>query len=116
MKSISERYQNAVNLFLENAEELDEAQKKEVQVNIELGAIKSGPGAGRRINQKEGNIRRQISRLEDDIAVWKNNISFFTSSSKQADKLIADVERKIEKATAELEQLKSQLSVLQSMR
>ena len=80
IKSISERYQAAVSKFLANAEELDESQKQEVQVSIELGSMKSGPGAGRRLNQKEGNVRRQISRLEDDIAVWKNNISFFTSS------------------------------------
>jgi len=116
IKSIGERFQKAVSHFLTSAEDLDESQKQEVQVSIELGSMKSGPGAGRRIHQKEGNIRRQISRLEDDIAVWKNNISFFTSSSKQADKLIADVERKIEKASAELEQLKSQLNVLQNMK
>lgn len=115
IKSIGERYQSAVNQFLENAEKLDETQKKEVQVGIELGAMKGGPGANRRIHQKEGNIRRQISRLEDDISVWKNNITFF-ASSKQADKLVADVERKIEKASAELEQLKSQLDVLRNLK
>ncbi|MGB3587692.1 MAG: DUF349 domain-containing protein [Tunicatimonas sp.] len=116
MKSISSRYQQAVNLFVENAEELDENQKKEVLVEIEVGSLKSSPGGQRRINLKEGSIRRKISQLEGDISLWKNNISFFTSSSKQADKLIADVERKIEKATAELAQLKSQLDVLQSLK
>lgn len=115
MKSISERYQAAVDKFLKNAKALDDTQKQEVQVNIELGNIKNSPGAYRKINQKEGNLRRQISRLEDDISLWKNNITFF-ASSKQADKLIAEVEQKIEKAGAELEQLKSQLDVLQNLR
>nr|WKN36130.1 DUF349 domain-containing protein [Tunicatimonas sp. TK19036] len=115
MKSISERYQAAVDKFLSNAKELDDTQKQEVQVSIELGNIKNAPGANRKINQKEGSLRRQISRLEDDISLWKNNISFF-ASSKQADKLVADVEKKIDKASAELEQLKSQLDVLQNLR
>jgi len=116
IKSISTRYQQAVNSFVENAEELDDNQKKEVLVEIEVGSLKSSPGGQRRINLKEGSIRRKISQLESDISLWKNNISFFTSSSKQASKLIADVELKIEKATAELEQLKSQLDVLQSLK
>lgn len=116
MKTISDRYQQAVNQFVENAEDLDESQKKEVLVEIELGTLKGSPGGQRRIDQKEGSIRRQINRLEDDIALWKNNISFFTSSSKQASKLIADVERKIEKATAEVEQLKSQLDILRNLK
>ena len=116
MKTISSRYQQAVNQFVENAEELDETQKKEVLVEIEIGSLKSSPGGQRRINLKEGNIRRQISQLENDISLWKNNISFFSSSSKQANKLISDVERKIEKATAELEQLKSQLGVLRNLK
>ncbi|MEM8966912.1 MAG: DUF349 domain-containing protein [Bacteroidota bacterium] len=116
MKTIGDRYQQAVNQFVENAEDLDENQKKEVLVEIELGTLKGSPGGQRRINQKEGSIRRQISRLEDDIALWKNNISFFTSSSKQANKLIADVEQKIEKATAEVEQLKLQLDIVRNLK
>ncbi|WKN42663.1 DUF349 domain-containing protein [Tunicatimonas pelagia] len=116
MKSISTRYQQAVNQFVENAEELDENQKKEVLIEIELGSMKSGPGGQRKVNLKESSIRRKISQLESDISLWRNNISFFTSSSKQASKLIADVERKIEKATAEVEQLKSQLAVLRSLK
>lgn len=115
IKSISHRFDEAVNHFLNRAEDLDEHQKQELKIEVEFAAMKNSPGAERRMNNREGHLRKKINRLEEDIALWKNNITFF-ASSKQADKLKAEFEGKIEKATAELEELKSQLNIIQNIR
>ncbi len=50
--------------------------------------------------------RKKIQALENEIATLKNNLEFF-AKSKNADKLITEVEKKIEKAEKELGKLKS---------
>ena len=52
-----------------------------------------------------------ISKIENDIAVWRNNLEFF-ADSKTADKLREEFEIKIQKADAQLEELKEELRVL----
>ncbi len=55
-----------------------------------------------------GDVRRKIQTLENDIVIYRNNLEFF-ARSKNADKLRADVEAKIEKAAQEIQTLKQQL-------
>lgn len=50
--------------------------------------------------------RKKIQALENEIATLTNNLEFF-AKSKNADKLIAEVEKKIEKAEKELSKLRS---------
>ncbi len=50
--------------------------------------------------------RKKIQALENEIATLTNNLAFF-AKSKNADKLIAEVEKKIENAEKELGKLKS---------
>ena len=63
------------------------------------------------MNQKEGQIKKKISSLENDINIWKTNIDFF-ASSKNADKLKLEFNQKIESAEKEVIALKEQLLIL----
>lgn len=114
IKSIGQRFDKAVGDFIEKSG-LDDHQKQEIRVEAELISMKNSPGADRRMYNKENQLRKKISRLEEDIALWKNNITFF-ASSKQANKLKADFEQRIAEATTELEDLKSQLNIVQNIR
>ena len=49
------------------------------------------------------------------INLWKNNIDFF-ASSKNADKLKKDFQVKIDKANAQLKNLKEQLKIILSVK
>jgi hypothetical protein len=49
--------------------------------------------------------------LENDIAVYRNNIEFF-ARSKGADKLRADIDKKIAVAEKQLDDLKHQLKII----
>ena len=114
IKSIQNRFNDSVNKFLEEAEELSEEQKHNIKLTIRFSKLKNSPNANRKLHQKEGEIRKHISNLENDIVLWKNNLEFF-ANSKTADKLKEDFDIKIEKAKAELEELKEQLHVIRNI-
>lgn len=67
-----------------------------------------GDGDGR-----GGDIRRRITTLENDIATYRNNIEFF-ARSKNADKLRAEIDKKIADAQKQLDDLRNQLRAAQS--
>ena len=55
----------------------------------------------------------QLSQLENDIALWKNNLEFF-ADSKTADKLKEEFDAKIKTASNELRGLKHQLKLVKN--
>ncbi|MEQ8413152.1 MAG: DUF349 domain-containing protein [Imperialibacter sp.] len=111
MKTIQKKYQEAIDALNKAAESLPEDEQRKFKTAMQVGKIKSEPHGERKIYQKEGQVRRQIATLENDIAVWKNNLEFLASSRK-ADKLKADFDEKIVKAEEELDGLKEQLKVI----
>ncbi len=108
MRRIQERFDKAVKSVLKKSD-MDDAEQRKVQAEVELSSLKSSPGAERKMDQKENQLRRKISQMEDDIALWTNNISFF-AASKGADKLKADFEQRIAQAQEEVDQLKPSLT------
>ncbi len=78
---------------------------------LNLNQIQSDPNAAKTLNRKEHGIRKQISELENNITLWKNNLEFF-ASSKTADKLKDQFDIKIQKAEEEVDKLKKKLSIL----
>ncbi len=56
-------------------------------------------------------IRKKISKVENDIAVWNNNLEFF-GKSKNADKMKEELQDKLKEAADHLKQLKDQLKLL----
>ena len=114
MQPLQKRFDKAVRTVMKRLK-LSDRQKQRVVAEVELSSLKASPGADRKIDKRENQLRRQISQMEDDIALWSNNISFF-AASKGADKLKADFEKRIEEAQREVDELKSQLSALQDIR
>ncbi|MEK6477020.1 DUF349 domain-containing protein [Catalinimonas sp. 4WD22] len=115
IKKINQRFEKAVESFMKSTKGLDAQQKEDLKLELEVTTIKGTPRAERKLDHKESSLRKKINKLEEDISLWKNNISFF-ANSKQADKLKKEYEQKIEDAGAELEHLKSQLDIIENMR
>lgn len=111
MKSIQKKYQDALDMLHKAAGALPDDQKAKFNTAMQVTKIKNEPHGERKIYQKESQVRRQIATLENDIAVWRNNLEFLASSRK-ADKLKADFDEKIIKAEEELDGLKEQLKVI----
>lgn len=110
MQGIQQRYIKAINQYVSAIGQLSGSEKQQLVLESEVELVRSGDG-GRDLRGKENDIRRRIKTIEDDIALTQNNLAFF-AKSKNADKLRADFEKKIEVSQRELDQLKHQLRVV----
>lgn len=93
---------------------ISEDEIKALRVEIELGDILASKNSERILYGKEQQIRKQIHQMENDVALWRNNLEFF-AQSKTADHLRDEVNEKIEKAEDKIASLKGQLKVLRSV-
>ncbi|NBW36943.1 MAG: DUF349 domain-containing protein [Cytophagia bacterium] len=114
MNSIRDRHSDAVEKFVNAISGLSDVEKAQLSLKTQLSELKNDPFADKKIQQKEQNIRKKISKVENDIALWKNNLEFF-ARSKNADSLRDEVNQKIKTAEEELTELKKQLKLIRSM-
>ena len=110
IKSIQMRYSSAIGLLADRPDVGDNERHK-LKFKSQFSKTSFGPDAGRIIQKKEQALRRQISKLENEINVWRTNMDYF-AQSKTADLLKAEFNKKIEEANTELQELKEQLNLL----
>ncbi len=73
--------------------------------------LKNSPNADNIIYKERNFLTGKINALQNDIKLWENNIGFF-ASSKKADVLKAEFEKKIEKAKADIAIIEEKLKIL----
>ncbi len=112
--AIRNRYHEAVQKFANSIQGLTEENKTRLLLENQLLDLKNDPLGGQKIYQKEQTIRKKIVKVENDIAVWRNNLEFF-GRSKNADKYKEEFNEKINTATDSLQQLKEQLKLLRTV-
>jgi len=110
IKEIAAMFKDAVDAYA-NKLGVEGKSKEEFLFRLNLTKLQGDPNSDRVLNKKEHGIRKQISDLENNITLWKNNLEFF-ASSKTADKLKDQFDEKIEKAEQEIEKLKKKLSII----
>ncbi|WP_224999196.1 DUF349 domain-containing protein [Cesiribacter sp. SM1] len=108
---VREAYSAATEKFIQSLKDVSPEDREKLRLQSQLSRIKSTPDSDRKLRQKENNIRRQMSKIENDISLWQNNIEFF-ASSKNADKLKDEFTSKIEDARQELDKLREQLRIV----
>lgn len=112
MQAIGKRYITAINKYVSAMGKLSGKEREQLALQTEVDILKSrGDFSPKDLGRKENDIRRKIQQVENDIALYKNNLEFF-AKSKNADKLRLDVEAKIKKAEQELAHFKHQLKVI----
>ncbi|GAB3886602.1 DUF349 domain-containing protein [Spirosoma agri] len=124
MQSTQKRYINAVNALVGSTGKIPAKDKERVMLQNEAEVTRAG-GRDREFNRggssdrdsggnkRENDIRRRITAIENDIATYRNNIEFF-ARSKNADKLRAEIDKKIADAETQLDELRHQLRVAQA--
>jgi len=102
LKEIQDEFRNTWNQVID----LAKTQPKE-QLAAWGFELKGLPSESKQEERKpvSGDARKKIQTLENEIATLRNNLEFF-AKSKNADKLIAEVEKKIASAEKELGKLK----------
>lgn len=108
------RFKAAVDKFFAMTEGISEDDKERLQMEIQMGSLKNDPQAERKIYQKEQTIRKRITKVENDIALLRNNMEFF-GRSKNAEKFKEEFNVKLEEANEHLKTLKSQLKLLKTV-
>jgi hypothetical protein len=114
ISTIRTRYHEAVERFINSIPGLSDDEKGKITLENQLNDLRNDPMADRKIFQKEQIIRKKISKVENDIALWRNNLEFF-GRSKNADKVKDEFNDKIKEATDHLKQLKEQLKLLKTV-
>ena len=71
----------------------------------------SGGKPERAFRSEREKLVYKFRQMEADIAVWENNMGFF-AKSKNADSLIADIEKKVAKAKEELQLLEEKIKLM----
>ena len=84
-------------------------------METELSQLINNPSSGKRLQQKEYSLRKQINQIEDEINRMKTNLEYF-AESKQAQVFKDQFNEKISSANIELSKLKKQLKILRSAR
>ncbi|WP_273210855.1 DUF349 domain-containing protein [Runella zeae] len=110
MQGINKRYIDAVNSYVSAIGKLSTKEKEQVILENEVAMATDGESI-RSLQRKEGDIRRKMTQIENDLTIWQNNIEFF-GRSKNGEKVRAEFEKKIIVAQKQLADLKHQLKIL----
>jgi hypothetical protein len=110
LHAIQQRYSNAVQSFLQNTQALSDNDRERMQLSAEVNLSRQNPGAMKNVQKKEQQLRKRITQLENDIAVWRNNLEFF-ANSKGANQLRTEYQSKIQSAEDEIGKLKKQVQL-----
>jgi hypothetical protein len=114
INAIKNRYHEAVQKYVNAIPGLSEDEKSRVLLENQLSDLRKDPMGDRKIFQKELTIRKKITKVENDIALWRNNLEFF-GKSQNAAKVREEFNDKIKEATEHLQQLKQQLKLLRTV-
>lgn len=110
MKSIQDRFIKAINAYVKASSGLEKSEKDKLMLQNEAEVVLKSGG---NLNKAESDLRRKIKSLEDEITLTKNNLEFF-GFSKNADKLKAEYQKKIDKGEVELKELNAKLKLILS--
>lgn len=88
-----------------------EGESKLVRFKKHIKDVKSSPKGDRGIKYERDKLFQKFRALEQDIALWENNMGFF-AKSKNAENIIRDMENKISKAKEELAQLEEKIKLI----
>lgn len=114
INGIRKRYHEAAQKFANSIQGISQDERSKLVLENELADLKSSPMGEQKLYQKEQSIRKKIQKVENDIAVLKNNLEFF-GKSKNADKYREEFNTKIAEADEELKQLKAQLKLVRTV-
>lgn len=114
INKIKKHFHDVMTNYVAAIPNLSEEERERVSMESSLEELRNDPRADQKIFQKEQTIRKKIGKVENDIAVLKNNLEFF-GRSKNAIKYKEEFSGKIEEANDHLKQLKQQLKILRTV-
>ncbi len=103
-------YRHAIDQKFSDIKDSDN-EHKFIRFRKHINELKSSPKSEKSLKFERDKLLQKFRQIEQDIALWENNMGFFTKS-KKADSILIDIERKIEKAKEELLQLEEKIKLI----
>lgn len=91
-----------------DAIKMDQSEKEMYMLEAKLDSISSSDNSEYLLDKEQGNIRRKIARLNEEVTKYETNMSFFGNVDEK-NPLFKSVIESLEKTKAEIEILKAQL-------
>ncbi len=110
---IQNKFSYAINNYFDNFKKLDEFEISLLKFKNKLENVSRTPKFHNKLELEQDKITQKLKQLESDIALWDNNIGFFTKS-KNSEALINDINNKIEKGKKNIKLLKEKLKLINS--
>ena len=110
---IYKKYQEAIDGQFKRLK-LSDSEKKVMKYRSKIENIQSSKDNNKAdsvLRNEREKLFHKIMQLENDITLWENNIGFF-AKSKNADTMIAEVQRKIEQAREEVKLLEEKIKLI----
>ena len=91
--------------------DMGKKEKEAILFQAKLDQLQQSANPGRMLDQEREHIRKDINKLQDEILQYENNLGFF-ANSKGAEKIIADVQKKIDKNKGLIDELKAKMKLI----
>jgi hypothetical protein len=111
MTKIQKRFIDAINNYVKASSKIEGHEEEKLLLKNELEVTMKTGGDPRAMRRQESDLRRKLKSLEDDINQLRTNIEFF-GRSKNADKLKAEYEKKIQKSESEADKIKEKIKLI----
>jgi len=107
---VQNEYRTAIDALF-SALRVDESERQVMNFKSRVESAVKGDKRG--LSHERDKLIQQVKRLEADIQLWENNIGFF-AKSKNAEKMIKDVNSNIEKARREVAVALEKIKVIEN--
>lgn len=107
---LQHEYREAVDALIDKMD-INKSELTQSGFKNKIEMLKNDPDAEWRLKKERNYLFSKISKIKEDVALWENNIGFF-SNSKQSDVLRKEFEHKIEKAKKEIEDCQDKMKLL----
>ncbi len=104
------QYRKAIDSLFEKMK-LTELEMTATEYKGMIEGMRDEPESQERIRRERFMLTNKVAKLREEINLWENNIGFF-ASSKNADLMKAEYEKKINKAKVDLKVLEAKIKIL----
>ena len=112
-EEVQKKYRDAINKHFDNLK-VDDSRKNLLKFKNKIENISHKPKGDRKLLVERDKSINRLKQLESDIVVWENNIGFF-AKSKNAESMIAEVQRKIQQARDEIKMIEEKVHLIDNM-
>ncbi len=110
---VQKRFRTAIKKHFDKLNS-QEGKSKMMQFQSKLEEAMANPRSLSKLRQNRERMFNRMRQLENDLTVWENNIGFF-AKTKNAEAMLEEVKRKIERAKEEIAELNEKIKLIDKL-